>query len=52
MKHRGRGIKVVGHLQFLASETLGLSVGKGSTLRLDNIFFFIFVLASITFVMK
>ena len=38
MKHRGRGVKVVGLLQLLALETLGLSVGIGSTLRLDNIF--------------
>ena len=39
MKHRGRGVKVVGLLIFLASETHGSSVGIGSFLRLDNIFF-------------
>ena len=38
MKHRGRGMKVVGILLFLASDTHWLSVGIGSTLRLDNIF--------------
>ena len=38
MKHRGRGVKVVGLLLFLASETHWLSVGIGSILRLDNIF--------------
>ena len=37
MKHRGRGVKVVGLLLFLASETLWLSVGIDSTLRFDNI---------------
>ena len=52
MKHRGRGVKVVGLLLFLASETHWLSGGIGSILRLDNIFYFIFVLLSITFEMK
>ena len=38
MKHRGQGVKMVGLLLFLASETHWLSVDIGSILRLDNIF--------------
>ena len=38
MKHRGRGVNLVGLLVFLALEILRLSVGIGSILRLDNIF--------------
>ena len=38
MNHRGKGVKVVGLLLFLASETHWLSVKIGSILRLDNIF--------------
>ena len=40
MKHRGRGVKVIGLLLFLASETHWWSVGIGSILRLDNILFY------------
>ena len=52
MRHRGRGIKVVGFLIFLTPETHWFSVGIGSTLRLDYILNFIFVLLSITVLMK
>ena len=52
MKHRGRGVKVVELLLFLASETHWLSVGIGSILRLGNISFLISVLLSTTFVIK
>ena len=38
MKHRGRGVKVIGIKLCLTLETHWSSVGIGSTLRLDNIF--------------
>ena len=38
MLHRGRGVKVVGLLLFLASERHWLLVGIGSILLLGNIF--------------
>ena len=38
MRHRGQGVKVVGFLVFLTSETHWVSVGIGSILRLGNIF--------------
>ena len=38
MRHRGRVVKVVELVLFLASETHWLSVGIGPILRLDNIF--------------
>ena len=37
MRHRGRGVKVVGFLIFLTPETHWFSVGIGSILRLDYI---------------
>ena len=40
MRQRGRGIKVVGRLPFLASETHWFSVRMSSILRLDNILFY------------
>ena len=37
MRHRGRGVKVVGFFIFLTPETHLVSVDIGSILRLDNI---------------
>ena len=37
MRHRGRGVKVIGFLQFLTPETRWFAVGIGSILSLDNI---------------
>ena len=37
MRHRGRGVKVVGFLIFLTPETHWFSVGIDSTLRLEYI---------------
>ena len=37
MRHRGRGVKVIGLLIFLTLETRWFSVGIGLILGLDNI---------------
>ena len=38
MRHRGRGVKVIGLLIFLNPETRWFSVGIGSILGIDYIF--------------
>ena len=57
MRHRDRGVKVIGFLIFLTPESRWFSVGIGSILRLDNIlilFSFSYHISyfSITFLMK
>ena len=39
MRHRGRGVEVVGFFIFLTPETHWFSVGIGSIIRLDHIWF-------------
>ena len=52
MQHRGRGVKVEGLLLFLASETHLVVSWYSFNLPPQQHFDFIFVLLSITFVMK